>query len=114
MNEELKTIFGDHITVNGEDIPISHLRYKGKSKRFVTWDLLDETPRLSAFDEPLFSVCSLDIDIFCDGNYLDIMREIKKLMKINEWVWTGDSPEMYEEDTDLYHRTCSFEKERIL
>lgn len=114
MNEELKTIFGTGITVKGDVIPISHLRYKGDSKRFVIWTLLEEDPSLSANDEPLFSVCSVDIDIFSDGNYLDIIAEIKNKMKNNEWVWTGDSPEMYEEDTELYHKTCSFEKERIL
>lgn len=114
MNEELKTLFGDGINVNGEVIPIAHLIYEGKSKRFITWTMLDETPILSANDEQLFSLCSVDIDIFSDGNYLDIIKEIKQLMKNNEWVWTGDSPEMYEEDTGLYHKTCTFEKERVL
>ena len=114
MNEELKSILGESITVKGEDIPIAHLRYKGKSKRFITWTLLDEEPRLSANDEPLFSVCPIDIDIFSDSNYLDIIKEIKNRMKNNEWVWTGDSAEMYEDDTQLYHKTCSFEKERTL
>lgn len=114
MNEEIKSIFGDSITVNGGVVPFAHLRYKGKSKRFVTWTMINEVPRLSANDEPLYSVCSVDIDIFSDGNYLDIIKEIKNKMKNNEWVWTGDSPEMYEEDTGLYHKTCSFEKERTL
>jgi hypothetical protein len=114
MNEELKALFGDGINVNCEVIPIAHLIYEGKSKRFITWTILDETPILSADDEQLFGVCSVDIDVFSDGNYLDIIKEIKILMKNNEWVWTGDSPEMYETDTGLYHRTCTFEKERVL
>ena len=114
MNEEIKSIFGNSIVVNGEIIPFAHLIYSGKSKRFVTWTLLDEVPSFSANDEALFSVCSIDIDIFSDGNYLDIIKEIKKKMKDSEWVWTGDSPEMYEEDTGLHHKTCSFEKARIL
>jgi hypothetical protein len=113
MNEELKAILGESITIKGEEIPIAHLRYKGKSKKFITWTLLGEAPSLSANDEPLFSVCPADIDIFSDGNYLDIVKEIKKKMKNAEWVWVGDSPEMFEEDTGLYHLTCSFEKERI-
>jgi hypothetical protein len=114
MNEELKALFGDGINVKGEVIPIAHLIYEGKSKRFVTWTILGETPIFSANDEQLFSVGSVDIDVFSDGNYLDIIKEIKQLMKNNEWVWTGDSPEMYETDTGLYHKTCTFEKERVL
>ena len=114
MNEELKATLGNGITVKGEFIPIAHLRYEGKSKKYITWTLLNEEPSLSANDEPLFSICPVDIDIFSDSNYLDMVKEVKKLMKNTEWVWTGDSPEMYETDTGLYHKTCSFEKERIL
>ena len=114
MNEELKALFGDGINVKDEVIPIAHLIYEGKSKRFITWTILDETPILSANDEQMYSVGSVDIDIFSNSNYLDIIKEIKILMKNNEWVWTGDSPEMYETDTGLYHKTCTFEKERVL
>lgn len=112
MNEELKLILGDHI--GDKKIPVAHLRYKGNSRKFVTWTITGETPELSANDEDLCSICSVDVDIFSEGNYLDIKKEIKQKMKKNDWVWVEDSEEMYEEDTGLYHQTCSFEKERIL
>ena len=114
MNEELKLIFGENLIIAGKKIPVAHLRYKGNSKRFVTWTITGEAPALSANDEDLCSICSVDVDIFSDGNYLDIKKEIKRIMKNNDWVWVEDSEEMYEEDTGLYHQTCSFEKERIL
>ena len=113
MNEEIKAIFKD-FKVNDKSIPVEHLRYKGKSKTFVTWTILSEVPSLSANDEDLYSVVQVDIDIFSDGNYLDIVKEIKKIMKNNEWLWVEDSSEMYEEDTELYHRTITFEKERMI
>lgn len=112
MNEELKLIFGEYI--GDEQIPVAHLRYKGNSRKFVTWTITGEAPALSANDEDLCSIVSVDVDIFSDGNYLDIEKEIKQKMKNNDWVWVEDSGEMYEEDTGLYHKTCSFEKERIL
>jgi hypothetical protein len=114
MNEELKLILGENLIINGQNIPIAHLRYKGNSKKYVTWTITGEAPALSANDEDLCSICSLDVDIFSEGNYLDIEKEIKQKMKNNDWVWVEDSEEMYEEDTGLYHKTCSFEKERIL
>jgi hypothetical protein len=77
MNEELKTLFGDGINVNGEIIPIAHLRYSGKAKKFITWQTLGEKPILSANDEQLYSVGSVDIDVFSDSNYLDIGEAIK-------------------------------------
>lgn len=114
MNEDLKAIFGESITVAEQQIPVAHLRYRGDSKKFVTWTITGEDPALSADDEDLYSICSLDVDVFSDGNYLDIEKAIKQKMKNNEWVWVEDSEEMYEDDTGLYHKTCSFEKERIL
>ena len=110
MNEELKLILGERI----EDAPVAHLRYKGDSRKYVTWTITGEDPALSANDEDLCSICSVDVDIFSDGNYLDIKKKIKQIMKNNDWVWVEDSSEMYEEDTGLYHQTISFEKERNL
>ena len=112
MNNELKAIFGDVIVVNGKSAPVAHLRYKGKGTTFVTWTITAENPAMSADDEPLYSVVTVDVDVFSKGNYLALATEIKQLMKQHDWVWVGDSAEMYEEDTELYHKTISFEKER--
>ena len=114
MNEEIKSIFGDNISVKSVSVPVAHLRYKGSSKTFVTWTMLGERPVLSGDDEPLFSVASVDIDVYSNGNYLELITEIKRIMKENGWLWIEDSPEMYEEDTRLYHKTITFEKERSL
>lgn len=114
MNEELKLILGENLIIGEEQIPIAHLRYKGNSKKYVTWTITGEEPALSANDEDLCSLVSVDVDIFSDGNYLDIEKQIKQKMKNNDWVWVEDSEEMYEEDTEIYHKTISFEKERIL
>ena len=113
MEQELKSIF-KNFKVNGKSIPVERLRYKGKSKTFITWMMLQESPILNGDNEPLYSVCQVDIDVFSDGNYLDIIKEVKKLMKNNEWVWSEDSEEMYEDDTELYHKTITFEKERFI
>ena len=114
MNKEIKSILGNSIKVGNKNVPVEHMRYKGKSKTYVTWTMLSETSGLNADDETIYSIVEVDIDVFSDGNYLDIMDEIKKLMKNNNWSWSGDSEEMYEEDTELYHRTMTFEKERMI
>lgn len=118
MNQELKTILGDEITITKEEkticIPVAHLKYKGKSKTYITWTIIRNSPVLFANDEDLYSEYKVDIDIYSDGNYLDIEKHIKKLMKTNEFIWSEDSSEMYEEDTELYHKTCTFSKERMI
>lgn len=113
MNEEIKKIFSN-FTVNGEQIDAAHIKYKGHNKKYVVWTLLPEEPALSYDDEIQYSTVAVDIDIYDEGNYLDTMKEIKKIMKENEWTWEEDSEEMYEDDTGLYHRTSTFKKERKL
>ena len=94
------------------EVPVAHLKYKGNEKTYVIWTIIDEIPIFSSDDEITDSEVVVDIDIYSDSNYLKIMKEIKKIMKENEWIWDGDSIEMYEEDTGLYHRTISFKKGR--
>lgn len=94
------------------DVPVAHLKYKGNKKTYVVWTIIDETPIFSSDDEITDSEVVVDIDIYSDSNYLKIMSSIKNIMKENEWIWEGDSQEFFEEDTGLYHKTCTFKKER--
>ena len=94
------------------EVPVAHLKYKGGSKTYVTWTIINEEPLFSYEDEIQYSKVTVDIDIFSDSNYLSIMSSIKNIMKENEWIWEEDSSEFYETDTKLYHRTCTFSKER--
>ena len=114
MNAELKTIFGDAIKVGKKSIPTAHLKYKGKETTYVVWTIIGDAPALSGDDEPIYGITTVDVDVYSKGNYLSVLKEVKQLMKINEWVWKEDSIEMYEDDTGLYHITASFEKERTL
>ena len=91
------------------DIPVAHLKYKGNKKTYVVWTIIDEEPISSSDDE-----ITDDIDIYSDSNYLKTMSSIKNKMKENDWTWDGDSQEFFEEETGLYHRTCSFKKGRYI
>lgn len=114
MNEELKTMFENGVTVGTEVIEAAHLRYKGRSKRFVIWTVSSNTPAFSADDVQLYSIYSVDISVASDGNLIDILAAVKALMLENGFIWTEDSPEMYDDDTNLFHITASFEKERMI
>lgn len=114
MNEELKNIFNNSITVDNKEIPVGHIKYTGNSKTYIIWQLLDIEPYLFGDNNPLYVVYPLDVDIYSNSNYLNIVKEIKKILKENDWTWSEDSPEMYDDDTGLYHITCSFYKEGMI
>ena len=113
MNEEIKNILAN-LVVDSQAIDVAHLKYEGKKDTYIVWTMLPEEPLLAYDDELEYSLTQVDIDIYSKGNYLNILNEIKNRMKNNGWTWTEDSEEMYEEDTKLYHRTSTFEKERKL
>lgn len=94
-------------------VPIEYLRYTGKEKTYATYTFTDDSPTLFGDDKEIGSVVSIDIDIFSDSNYLAIQEEIESLLEKNNYIRVGCSPDMYEEDTGLYHKTIEFEKERM-
>ena len=114
MNEYrlLKTIFTD-FTVDEEIIPVEYIKYKGNSKTYVTYTFTDDDPTLFGEDKEIGSVISIDIDIYSDRNYLAIQQRIEEIIEDNDFIRTGCSPDMFEEDTGLFHKTIEFEKERM-
>lgn len=114
MNEYelLKSIFKD-FKVNEELIPVEYLKYKGSKKTYVTYTFTDDDPELFGDNQEIGSVIRIDIDIFSDGNFLAIKDKVEEIMINNDFIRTGCSPDMYEEDTELYHKTIEFEKERV-
>ena len=108
----LKNIFTDFI-VDDQEIPVEYIKYKGKNKTYVTYTFTGDDPQLFGEDKEIGSVISLDIDIYSDKNYLAIQEAIENRMEDNDFIRTGSSPDMYEEDTGLFHKTIEFEKERM-
>lgn len=108
----LKSIFDD-FKVNDKVIPVEYIEYTGNSKTYITYTFTNDDPSLFGDDKEIGSVVSIDIDIFSDGNYLAIEEKIKEVMEENNFIRSGCSPDMYEKDTGLYHKTIEFEKERM-
>lgn len=113
MNNEILNIF-KNFTVDGVEIPVEWLRYKGDLKTYVVFSDIGETPELCADDDCEYSVKQYDFDVYSDGNYLNILKAVKQKLKSNGWTWVEDSPTLYEEDTRLYHITTTFEKENYI
>ena len=57
MESEIKKILS---TLN---IPVAHLKYRGPSKTYITWMMLEENPAFASDDEITDSEINIDIDI---------------------------------------------------
>ena len=80
MNELIEQIF-TNFKVNGETIPVSFMRYGGKSTTYVTYMEWDKSNSYSGDDEILGYVSYYDFDIYSKGNYLAIVEAIKEKME---------------------------------
>ena len=110
MNNFIFDIFS-LTTVDGVEIPVKWLKYKGDLKKYVVFSDLGETPAHNTDDECEYSIKQFDFDIYSDGNFINILKEVKKRLTANGFTWVEDSPTQYEEETGLYHITTTFEIE---
>lgn len=112
MNEEIETIFAN-FTVNNIQIPVSFLDYDGNQNTYIVYMETDKDSSYSGDNEILGFITYYDFDIYSKGNYLDVVEEVKKLMKNNGWTWqpSRDSQDLFEPDTNFYHKTLCFGKE---
>lgn len=113
MNSLIETIFAD-FEVDGVSIPVSFLRYEGKSTTYITYQQQDMDSVLSGDDEILGYVDYYDFDIYSKGNYLNVVESVKQLMKQNGFMWQPSrcSSDMFEDDTGYYHKILNFAIER--
>lgn len=111
MNNELQTIF-TNFAVEGVTIPVSFLRYTGRSTTYITYQEIQDDTSFSADDDLQAYVTYYDFDIYSKSNYLKIIESVKEILKANGWIWQPSmtSQDLYEEDTGYYHKTLCFAK----
>ena len=109
MNELIETLFKD-FTVDGVSIPVSFMYYKGHGEPYITYMQTDADSSYSGDDELLGYADYYDVDIYSTGDYTNIVKSVKALLKANDFVWqpSRTSPDMYETDTGYYHKTLCF------
>jgi hypothetical protein len=111
INQSIESIF-NRFTVNGVQIPIAFIRYHGGRTTYLTYQLVNDTAAMCADDDCQEEAAEYDFDIYTEGNFLGILDAVKSLLKANGWTWVDDGPDMYEEDTKLYHKTTTFSIEK--
>ena len=114
MNSLIETIFAD-FKIDNKSIPVSFLMYDGEKETYITYQNIDNDGVLSGDDEIIGYIDYYDFDIYSKSNYFKIVKEVKKIMKENGFMWqpSMSSSDMYESDTGYYHKTLCFAIERM-
>lgn len=105
----IQTIFKD-FSVDGVRIPVKKLFYHGHGEPFITYQLIDEDNSYSGDDDMLGYVEYYDFDIYSKGDYTNIIKSVKRLLRDNDFTYQPQwsSGDMYETETGYYHRTLCF------
>lgn len=109
MNAAIETTLAN-LKVNGTLVPVAYMFYEGHGEPYVVYMQYDKDNSYSTDDEIAGYVTYYDFDIYSQGNYLAIVEEIKSRLKSAGWTWQPrrDSPDMYDPDTQYYHKTICF------
>lgn len=109
MNELIQTIFTG-FTVDGVEIPVKFLYYYGHGEPYITYTQMDADNSLSGDDDLIGYVEYYDFDIYSKGDYTGIVESVKRLLKEHGFVWqpSRSSADMYETETEYYHKTLNF------
>lgn len=109
MNEKIEEVL-KNFKVNDVEIPIAFLRYKGNKTDYITYSNVDSDNELYGDDELLNYIEYYDFDIYSKGNYLEIIKQLKKLLEANGFRWEPSlsSQDLYEDDTGYFHKTLCF------
>ena len=111
MNEEIERIFNG-FTVDDVEISVNFEFYDGEDQSWIIYSNADNYHSYSGDDELLGYVTYYDFEIYSKGNYLDIIKAVKALMKENGWSFQPSlsSQEGYDRDTRVYSKTLCFAK----
>ena len=112
MNEEIENIFTNFV-VDNRTIPVSFLNYEGNENTYITYMETDKDNSYSGDNDLLGYIVYYDFDIFSKNNYFKIIEKVKEKLKENGWTWqpSRDSQDLFEKDTNFYHKTLCFAKE---
>lgn len=109
MNELIEQILAN-FRVDGTDIPVSYMFYEGHGEPYIVYMQENADKSLSGDDELIGYVDYYDFDVYSKGNYQNIVKSLKEKLVANGFVWqpSRSSADMYETETNYYHKTLNF------
>ncbi len=84
---------------------IKHLKYSGLSNTYIVFNYTDDRGELFADDTPQEDIASLQIHLFCPGdyNYLNLKKQIRSKLFAAGFTYPEIPFDTYEKDTDKKH-----------
>lgn len=88
-------------------IPVALLTYTGTATTYITFFKYNEIGEVFAEDTEQETRHSIQIDVWSKGNYVDVVKQVKKLLK-EQGFSRVTAHELYEDDTKIFHKVIRF------
>lgn len=89
-------------------IPISFLHYRGKANQYLVYYTYSTKYENPVDDEPTEEIKYGTLDIYSKTNYIQVLKEVKQILKENGFTVTDLGMEDYEAETGFYHVPVNF------
>lgn len=90
-------------TLSPLNIPVKLLNYSGNETTYITFFEFNQMAHINADDEEQSTRYSIQIDIFSEGNYMNIVKQTKDLLKSVGFIRTSEAEE-YDPSSGRYHK----------
>lgn len=84
-------------------VPVERLKYGGKDKTFITYQLVVGREVHFADDENEAEEFTYRVDIYSKVDYISLLNSMKTALKAAGFFGLVIDPEVYENDTGYYH-----------
>ncbi|NJP37191.1 hypothetical protein [Alkalicoccus luteus] len=84
-------------------VPVAQARYNQNASTYIAFVEYHQAPWLNADDDELWTKHYFQIDVFSDGNYLQLVRDVKKRLKAVGFTRMFES-ETYDDDMKKYRK----------
>ena len=75
---------------------------------YIEYRILSDTDKDFAGNTNMTELYSIQIDIFSYGDYIELAKTIKKVLKAKGYLYLSGDGDFYEPDTRLYHKAMRF------
>lgn len=89
-------------------VPVHFRRYTGKSGQYITFFEYSGISQMDADDRERIHGHFVQVDIWSRMDYGELLSKVKRAMAAAGFSSKGDGPDMYEEETGLYHKPLRF------
>ncbi|WP_078428766.1 hypothetical protein [Alkalihalobacterium alkalinitrilicum] len=88
-------------------VPVSFAQYNNTADTYIVFLEYNQAPWLSADDQEMFTKHFLQVDVFSEGNYLQLVKDVKRLMKEAGFGRMFES-ETYDDEMEKFRKIIRF------